>query len=188
MSLNKILQTNQSIKDIQEIIDENKESLSNDIYLKICDKMKTIYDNSDISFIEKIYNFTYVKTTVDIVPYIDGTIEYKMKNKILNQIAFYKGSIDDLEKIIKPCNCCYLDNYVFHKNDNGLTELIEAFPKIKKIIEKDENEDEDEDEAQVKININLEYNDIIIVNFRKIEMEELSTLDRPPMVVDEDEE
>ena len=186
MALNKILQTNQSIKDIQEMVDENKESLSNDIYLRICDKMKTIYDNSDISFIEKTYNFTYVKTTVDVVPHIDGTIEYKMKNKILNQIALFNGTKEDLEKMIKPCNCSYLDNYVFHKNDNGLTELIEVFSKNKKIIEKDENEDEDE--AQVNININLEYNNIIIVNFRKIEMEELLTLDSPHMVVDEDEE
>jgi len=183
MALNKILQTNQSIKDIQEMVDENKESLSNDIYLKICDKMKTIYDNSDISFIEKTYNFTYVKTTVDVVPHIDGSIEYKMKNKILNQIALFNGTKEDLEKMIKPRNCCYLDNYVFHKNDNGLTELIEVFSKNKKIIEKEENEDE----AQVKININLEYNDIIIVNFRKIEMKEFSTLDKPPLVVDEDE-
>ena len=188
MAFQELLKANQSIKDIQEIIDENKESLSNDAYLKICDKMKTIYDNSDISFIEKTYEFTYVKTIVDIVPNIDGTIEYKMKNKILNQIAFYKGSIDDLEKMIKPCNNCYLDNYIFHKNDNGLIELIEVFPKIKNIIKKDENEDEDEDEAQVKININLEYNNTIIVNFRKIEMEELLTIDRPSLVEDEDEE
>ena len=187
MALNKILQTNQSIKDIQELVDENKESLSNDIYLRICDKTKTIYDNSDIPFIEKTYNFTYVKTTIDVVPHIDGTIEYKMKNKILNQIALFNGTIEDLGKMIKACNCCYLDNYVFHKNDNGLTELIEVFSKNKKIIEKDENEDEDEDEAQVKININLEYNDIIIVNFRKIEMKELLTLDRPHMVVEDED-
>ena len=58
--------------------------------------------------------------------------------------------------------------------------------KKQKNIEEDENEDADE--AQVKININLEYNDIIIVNFRKIERKELLTLDRPPIVVEDENE
>jgi hypothetical protein len=167
MAFQELLKVNKNIKDIQNLIDDNKEFLRNDVYLNICEKMKTIYHNSNIS--EKIYNFTYIKTYVDVVPNIDGTINYNLKNKLLTQIAFYNDSIDDLENMIKPCNRRYLDNYIFERNDNGLTELIKVFSKNKKIFEKDE----DEEESYVKININLDYNDILIVGFSKIKMEEI---------------
>ena len=180
MAFQERLKANKNIKDIQELIDENKEGLSNVAYLKICDKMKSIYDGLDTTILDNTYEFTFVKSYVDVTPRIDGTIEYKMKNKIWKQVAFYGGATDDLDKMIKPCNCCVLDNYKFYKNKKGFIELVEAFPQIKNVLPRDDDDIED-DEVNVKININFIYNNCIVVNFRKMELNEMLSFDKEPI-------
>lgn len=166
----------ETIQAIQSEIDENKLNLSNDLYLKFNNFLKSIYDkldNYDSINWDNVYAIKILSNHNENKIKIDGSYEFITHSYIgesviwLDNEYLYKSIIKNIKNKSKP-----QQPFLFVPYKKYIDKIIFIEPKEEVIIDDIKYNNDDEDIIEQKLKIVLKYNSQVIVDIKKITKEE----------------
>ena len=138
---------------VMELIDENKEGMSDDMYLKLCNSFKQMYDTKEKQF----YLFTYIncKTHNSVINDDGKKIDViNVRPSINRKVAYTDLTETQLNNLIKSCKCCQKHEIKF----------VNIMGKVKLIGE--------DFSVEKKDNIHILYNKYTLISFQKVDIDE----------------
>ena len=141
------------ITKMMEVLDENKESLSNDTYLKLCNGLKQLYTTK----VKQYYLFTYINCKINKYIINENSNKYDVFNirpMINRKVAYTDYTEEQLNHLIKS-STCRVKNEIKFINVKGAV----------KLIEKDFS-------AEKKDNLQILYNQYTLIGYQKVDIDE----------------
>ena len=142
-----------TLKNVMELIDENKEGMSDDMYLKLCNRFKEMYDTKE----KQYYLFTYIncKTRNSVINDNDKKVDVINVTPYINRkVAYTDLTETQLNHLIKCCKCCSKNEIKF-VNIMGKVKLVKEDFSVEK-----------------KDNIHILYNKYTLIKFEKVDIDE----------------